>query len=248
MALFNSLTFDGVNSLDSGVYITGEAVYNAPERQVNMVTVPGRNGTLALDQGRFENIEVTYPAGCFADDQTAFAEKVRNLRNEFASRVSYKRLSDTYHPDEYRLGVYKSGLEISPVRYNSAGQFDITFDCKPQRFLVSGETALVFTANGEIENPTLFASKPLLVVTGVGTINIGAYVLTVESGGSSSQVINIDCETQEAWEVIAGAKLSRNDLIQNAGESFPELAAGTNNIILGTGITRLEITPRWWRI
>ena len=247
MALFNSLTFDGVNSLDSGIYITGEAVYNAPQRQVEMVTIPGRNGTLAIDQGRFENIEVTYPAGCFADDQSDFASKIMEFRNELASRFGYKRLVDTYHPDEFRLGTYSSGLEVGAVGYHQAGEFDITFDCKPQRFLTSGEAVTTLTANGSITNPTLFASSPLLVVTGAGTLNIGDQVLTIASG-SADQEIYIDCDSQEAWEIVGGGKLSRNDYIQNAGEAFPVLNPGANAITLGTGITQLDITPRWWRV
>lgn len=139
MAVFNTFTFDGENSLDYGVYITGEAVYNAPERAVEMVSIPGKNGALALDQGRFENIEVTYPAGTFGVKQTEFAGRMRAFRNMLASRYNYVRLTDSYHPDEYRLGLYKSGLEATPVAMSSAGEFDITFNCKPQRFLTSGE-------------------------------------------------------------------------------------------------------------
>lgn len=139
MAVFNSLTFDGENSLDYGVYISGEAVYDAPERAVEMISIPGRNGAIALDQGRFENIDVTYPAGAFGNDQAEFAAKMRKFRNLLASRYSYVRLTDSYHPDEFRLGLYKSGLNASPVQYGSAGQFPITFNCKPQRFLTSGE-------------------------------------------------------------------------------------------------------------
>lgn len=154
MAVFNSFTFDGINSLDYGIYITGEAVYNAPERVVEMVTVPGRNGSIAIDQGRFENIEVTYPAGCFADSQTDFADKVMRFRNALASRYTYKRLTDEYHSDEYRLGLYKSGLDVEAVRYGTAGQFDITFDCKPQRFLTSGETAVTPSDYGNPQTET----------------------------------------------------------------------------------------------
>ena len=139
MAGFNTFTFDGENSLDYGVYITGEAVYNAPERAVEMVSIPGKNGALALDQGRFENIEVTYPAGTFGVKQTEFAGRMRALRNMLASRYNYVRLTDSYHPDEYRLGLYKSGLEVTPVAMSSAGDFELTFNCKPQRFLTSGE-------------------------------------------------------------------------------------------------------------
>ena len=61
--IFKSLEFDGESSKGYGVYITGAAVYNAPEREVEMITIPGRNGSFALDHGRFQNIEVTYPAG-----------------------------------------------------------------------------------------------------------------------------------------------------------------------------------------
>ena len=68
-AMFKSLTFDGEDSRDYGVYITGQAVFNAPEREVEMISIPGRNGQFALDKGRFENIEVTYPAGIFANTE-----------------------------------------------------------------------------------------------------------------------------------------------------------------------------------
>lgn len=139
MGIIKGLTFDGVNTLDYSVGISGEAVYDAPTRDVEMITIPGRNGELALDRGRFNNIEVTYPAGAYSTSQEGFAEKISELRNQFASRVGYKRLEDEYNPDEYRMAVYKSGLEVNPVQYGRAGEFDITFDCKPQRFLKSGD-------------------------------------------------------------------------------------------------------------
>ena len=248
MAIFNTLTFDGINSLDKGIYITGAAVYNAPARAVEMITVPGKNGAIAIDQGYYENIPVRYPAGCFAHDAEAFAEKIDEFRNILTSRYTYKRLTDTYNPDEYRLGLYKSGLDVKTMHFNSAGEFDIEFDCKPQRWLVSGETPATYTRNGTISNPTLFPAKPLLVVTGSGTLTLGSQVLTIAAGSSSSQVIYIDCESQEAWEIIGSGRISRNDYIQNAGEKFPELAAGSNVVQLGSGISKVVITPRWWKL
>ena len=85
--IFNSLIFGSINSADYGIYITGESVYDAPERAVEMVKVPGRNGALALDQGRWENIEVSYPAGCFGDDQNDFATRISNVRNAVVSQL-----------------------------------------------------------------------------------------------------------------------------------------------------------------
>lgn len=137
-AIYKSLVFDGESSRDYGIYITGQAVYNAPERDVEMINIPGRNGSFALDKGRFQNIEVTYPAGIFADNEADFAQGISDFRNFLCSRNGYVRLTDDYNPNEYRMAVYKSGLDVSPAQLK-AGEFDITFDCKPQRYLLSGE-------------------------------------------------------------------------------------------------------------
>ena len=162
-AIFNSLIFGGINSADYGIYITGEAVYNAPERAVEMVSVPGRNGAIVIDQGHWNNIQVTYPAGTFGKTQEEFREAISAFRNAVLSQLGYQRLTDTYHPDEYRMAVYVSGLEVDPTQYGSAGEFKLKFDCKPQRWLTEGEQEITVgewgetqTATGEtvtIENP-----------------------------------------------------------------------------------------------
>ena len=149
--IFKNLTFDGISLKEYGVYISGEAVFDSPTRDVEMVTIPGRNGSFALDKGRFNNITVTYPAGIYATSQTEFAEKVSTLRNLLASRKGYCRLTDEYNPDEFRLGVYKAGLELDPTHYNEAGRFELSFDCKPQRFLFSGEEVFTLGEWGETE-------------------------------------------------------------------------------------------------
>lgn len=171
-AIYKALKFDNVSSRTYGVYITGEAVYNAPERDVEMITIPGRSGSFALDNGRFENITVTYPAGIFAETEADFREAISDFRNFLCSRKGYVRLQDEYNPNEYRMAVYKSGLEVEPAMLK-AGEFEISFDCKPQRWLTSGETKQTIANSGDtITNPTLFEASPLLEVEGYGTIDV----------------------------------------------------------------------------
>lgn len=155
-AIYKALYFDGVSSRDFGVYITGEAVYNAPKREVEMISIPGRNGDLALDKGRFENIPVTYPAGIFANNEEEFAKAISEFRNFLCSRKGYVRLTDEYNADEYRMAVYKEGLEVD-AKNLQAGEFNIVFNCKPQRWLTSGEELVdmddwreVVTESGEL--------------------------------------------------------------------------------------------------
>ena len=144
------------------------------------------------------------------------------------------------------MAVYKKGIEAATTEFNSAAFFDLVFDCKPQRFLISGEEEQTFTANGTITNPEMFPSTPLLEVTGTGTLGIGDYSMTIT--GIAGQTLFIDCDIMEAWQIVGGAKQSRNDYIQYAGNKFPVLDPGDNGIALGTGISRVKITPRWWRI
>ena len=175
------LTFDNVSTSTYDVLLSGEGVFNAPARDVEMITIPGRNGSFALDKGRFENIEVTYPAYTYETTYANFASKLSNLRNALASKKGYCRLTDTFHTDEYRLGVFKSGLEVDPIKYNTASSFDITFDCKPQRYLTSGETAVSVANNGTITNPTLFESRPTLQIWGYGQANLGDQSVKINS-------------------------------------------------------------------
>lgn len=152
MAIENSIIFGGVNSADFGIYISGEGVFNAPKRDVEMITIPGRNGAFALDNGRFENIEVTYPAFNFEpNDYDTFAQRLSDFRNAICAQRGYQRLEDTFHPDEYRMAAYIGGLDIKPIKYNTASEFDIVFDCKPQRWLKDGETAVTIGEWGETE-------------------------------------------------------------------------------------------------
>lgn len=206
--LYKGLVFDGVDSRDYGIYITGDAVFNSPERDVEMIEIPGRNGAYALDKGRFGNIEVSYPAGIFGDTEADFREGIRAFRNALASRKGYKRLEDDYNPTEYRMAVYKSGLEVTPTALK-AGEFTITFDCQPQRFLKSGETAVSVASGGTITNPTLFEASPLLQVWGYGDIGINDDTITIADEVIGNVVL---WTTSPQWDRKGGIVYSQNDL------------------------------------
>jgi len=178
----HSIIFGGVDSADFGIYISGEGVFDAPKRAVEMIAVPGRNGEIALDQGYWENIDIVYPAFNYEEDLDTFAESLSEFRNAICSLKGYQRLSDTFHPDEYRMAVYSEGLEVTPIKYNTAANFDLKFDCKPQRWLTEGETAVTVASGDTLNNPTLYSSSPFLSVKGYGTINLGEHQIDLEDG------------------------------------------------------------------
>lgn len=221
MGVFNALVFDGINSLNYGVYITGEAVFNSPQRAVEAVTVPGRNGDVLLDLGRYENIEVTYHAGVFGVDQSEFATKIRTFRNLLASRVGYKRITDTYNPNEYRMGTFVAPIDVTPASMDRHGEFDIVFNCKPQRFLTSGETAITVTDGGTVTNPTLFESQPLLEIEGYGTIEFNGQTIILDSFDLGNVVL-LDGATYTSAERNRSLNVERqyNYALVNDGDSI----------------------------
>jgi phage-related protein len=149
MAVLKGFTFDGIKSVDYGVIVIGSNLYGAPERVVDMIEVPGRNGALALDQGRYSNVQVVYHCVMYDRDQADFAQRIAGLRNELCSRHSYVRLENDWDADEYRLGMYREGLDADIV-LERGGEFDLVFECKPQRFLTSGEEMITVGDWGDV--------------------------------------------------------------------------------------------------
>lgn len=182
MAIKNSFIFGGVSSADYGIFIGGEGVFDAPKRAVEMLEVPGRNGAIAIDLGRYENITVEYPVFVPARSKKEFRSKLSKFVNAIASQKGYQRLSDTYHPGEYRMGLFAEQIEVDPVRYNTAGGFRLIFNCKPQRYLISGEQEVSVSSGDTLINPTLFDSQPLLAVEGYGEIKFNDYEIDLSEG------------------------------------------------------------------
>lgn len=177
-----TLTFGGVNSADYKVHISGGGTFDVAKRKYETVEIPGRNGSLMQDLGAYENKAITYPAFiCETDDETEFRNAISDFRNALGSLIGYQRLEDDYHPDEYRMGVYMSEMEPEPVIRNSKATFDLNFDCKPQRFLKSGETAVTVASGDTLTNPTRFDASPMIMVDGYGDLTVNGYPITINS-------------------------------------------------------------------
>ena len=234
----NYLTFGGVQSNQYGVWISGAGTYDAPGRDLEYIQIPGRSGDLIVDNGRYTNIEIVYPA-YIADD---FDTKFDTFRALMLSKKGYQILTDTYHPDEFRLAALSGGLSAETGAYNKIGGFDLTFNCQPQRWLYSGLVVTTLSSSGSISNPTNYASKPNIRVYGYGNIGIGSNTITVASHGL--QYIDIDCQAMDAF---CGA-VNANSYVTITGDDFPVLSPGANNISLSGNISNIQITPRWFTI
>lgn len=233
------LTFAGRPSYDFGIHISGEALFDAPKRKYTSEKVPGRNGEIILDEESYENITLKYPSGIIDN----MPVRIKEFINFAGSKAGYQRLEDTYNPDEFRLAQYAGGTSVKTEDYkNRTGTFDLAFNCKPQRFLKSGERRIEFQEAGSIYNRTNFASHPLIHVTGTGngTVGIGDYLITITG---IDGYMDIDCELMDATK----GTLNENAKISFNADSI-NIEPGENGVAFSGDIESVIITPRWFKI
>lgn len=263
----NYFTFDNTSSATFNVGLSGSGVFDAPARKGEAVSVPGRNGTVWIDDGSFENTSLTYPCWLCGD----FLANVDGFRAWLSAHSDkYYRLTDSYHPDEYRMARFSGPFVANVGTANKSGAFDVTFDCMPQRFLTSGEAWTDVGAEGSpttITNPTFFPAQPVLQITCNGndlyyclmienTLDgiareIG---LVVESRGSGVEVY-VDTRTMLVYEDadLLVPKDTVYDLIYSSSLYGPSeflLLPGANSVYYDTtsyfAPTACKIMPRWW--
>lgn len=235
--------YGGHCSTEFGLMASGSGTFNSPERDVEKKSVPGRNGDLIYDNGRFKNVRVPYPVSICKD----FAENASGARAWLLSGLGvYLRLEDLYNPDSFRMAAFVGPVDFDMHYLNKAGEAVLYFDCKPQRFLKLGEQAVEFTTPGVLRNPTLFPAKPIIMIygTGAGTVTVGDQTVIVKS---IEDQITLDCDLQHAYRQVGeGATENMNTNI--SAPEFPQLLPGENTVSWTGDIERVEIIPRWWTV
>ena len=234
------LKIDNTNLLTTyGVWINGNNVYNGAEANVETVKVPGRNGDLVYSNRRYNNFTMTYPAAMPGNMSTNFPL----LRAFLYSTIGYRKIEDSYFPNHYRMGRISGNINPSEIGWNTgAVLFSLSFDCKPQHFLNSGLVSTDYTAGAVIANNTLFDALPLMRIYGTGKVTLNGTEVTIASNNYSW--VDVDCEVQDAYN----GSVNLNEFVTVSGDHFPVLSPGNNTLTLGTGITKVTITPRWWTL
>lgn len=219
----NFFQFGDVKSSDYKVYCSGGGTYSAPARDVELFHVLGRDGDLVVDHGSYQNIEVTYP--CWVSRNaptwvTAFRQQLCCLRG-------YQRIVDPYHPDEFRMGIFQAAFEPDMRNANNdSAEFDVVFNCKPQRFLTEGEEGIRITSGQNVANPTMYDASPLLEAYGYGDIVVGGKTITIENVPLGPTVLLNNVS-------IAPASVDLNSALYNTGDA----------ITIGPSVSRLSFMP-----
>lgn len=141
-------TFNNKDCRQWNCYKTQPINWITPERDIERKPVPGRNGDLIIDNGRYNNIELTIECYIKGD----FIRLYDSMRAYLMSDTEYHRFIDSLYPNEYRM-VRIVNVEAK-VKTKSAGTVEITIDAKPQRYFLNSVVAQI---GGVIQPDTTYS-------------------------------------------------------------------------------------------
>lgn len=237
------IIFNNGSTKDLNAEVEAPPSYSTPERDYDVVHIPGRNGDLVNDQGSYQNIEARYTLSIVPPEGYSFSETMRKFESWLHSGSGYCKLEDSYDQEHYRLAYYKEANEIENF-LNKVGKVTLTFVCKPERYLKSGEEPVVLSNGSVIVNSSGYISKPIFIVygSGNGTFSINGITVTI------TNIVNemvIDCEFMDVYK--DGQNLNKRVSISPI-DVFPEFVQGNNIIGISGGISSLIAIPRWWSL
>ena len=128
--------YNGKKSSDFGVWASELGLLESPAKRVEVIEVAGRNGDIIIEDGSYENVKLKFK-DCFMIED--FSKNFNRLKAFLYRQKGYQRLETPWLPDEYRLATFEGDIEPTVRVWEGFGKFDLTFNCKPQRFLKSGE-------------------------------------------------------------------------------------------------------------
>lgn len=237
----NSITYNGVTSQSLGIFVSRGSSFDAAAPDYVSYKIPGKNGDLQINNDRYMNIDVTYPVFI----PGGFPASVQAVRNWMRSADRYVELTDTYDTTHYRLARGKDVLAFSPTAENKGANFQLVFDCKPQRFLKSGNSWKTLASGDVLDNPTPFVALPQFEVynntanaTFTVTNSLGTYTMTATAARASYTFIRTEIMN------MYNGNTNLNHLFTG---DFPVFAPG-NNTITFSGMGSLKVRPYWWEL
>lgn len=250
--MLNYFIFNGKNSLDYNVLIRNKTSYNAPERDIDIIPVAGRDGDIIIDNKKYNNISMKYGLAMVAqhlyqpNKNLDMAYAIKDF-NSWIYQVQggYFKLTDSYDPLYYRMACITDGISWNTKTENYA-ESEIEFTCKPYKYLIDGEkTITISEQQTTINNPENFTALPLIRwygKTATCIIIINGSIYKFDFTNVQHDYVTIDSEAQS---VTAGSTNYYSNYTPSSSQLFPTLKAGNNTIFKQGGTTKIELVPRW---
>ena len=218
--------YNGINSKDMGVILKELPPIIKPRRRMEIIQVPGRNGTLHIDENCYEPISISLECTLKSNID---ARSITNWLTNFGT------ITFSDEPDKFYNAAITNSIPLERV-FRIYREFIIQLELQP---IAQSIQEYTYNCNNTSENILKIDSTaemyPYIKISGTGevTLSVNHKVSTLKI---DEEYIELDCELQNAYK---GTK-SKNDKMN--GE-FPILIPGDNKIQI-TGNATMQIKYR----
>ncbi len=222
-------TFNGVSSMDYGIYLLDVSEETHTYRDVDKIAISGRTGDLLSDYKRYANITVVYTCAVTRNAD----ENVRAFNAALLASPGYHNLEDNFYPDYFRVGMYDGNLKPKISRHGDLAIAEFKFNCKPQRYL---KTYQDFKISGTGSNVNVIAE------------GYGRDIFTAEALSNSDTEIDpdmkyvvVDCHFEEDMSHPAIANIINLQYApENYGGKYMYYATDVNPIESTSALSAIE--------
>lgn len=135
----NWFTYNGISSASFGLFVSGSNTFVHPERDRSIIEVPGRDGDVVIDNGRYKDVTITYDVFC--NDRSKFD----SIANWLLVPISKCQITDTYQPLYYRTGIFVGDIQWSMGQLNRNGRCSLSFRCNPLKYRINSQWITNYT-------------------------------------------------------------------------------------------------------
>lgn len=230
----NYVIINGTNSLTiQGLAIKTLPPISKPLMRTMREEIDGRNGDITTELG-YSAYDKTIEVGLFGTYNINDVIKFFNS----SGTITFSNEADKYY-----------NFQISdPIDFEEMIKFrtaTINLHCQPFKYPLTNTPVSLTSGDNTITNAGNIYSKPILVISGSGTISVslnGSQIFSIDMTDVSS--ITIDTELMEAYDTNLGVLLNRK--VTGDYSKF-KLEVGSNTINLsGTiGTSNISYITRW---
>ena len=216
--------------------VLNDVNFASPIRDVNVIQVPGRDGDLIMDNGRYHSVVRSIPCRLEAPSERNVEQVMNEINNWLIDDGRFHEFNwDNDSDFEYLARV--EGDVVSRRMLSHLGQTVLKFRLHPIKYLRSSLIEQLTPTGTNIPNQFRISAKPIIRIVGDGdiTINIGGRPLVLH-GISGGCIINSESQTITDLQ-------GRVTLFERMRSPFPDLQPGNNQVTF-SGNIQVFITPR----
>lgn len=221
---------DGKSLEDVKVYTS--KMPNLPSAQRDVVTtdVQGRvHGALTRKYG-WKDATISIPLTYYDFNN------LQQIKRELTPIIQNGKQLSFSNDNQYYLLLKQADLsEVSPGEIEVVGELTIEATVDPFQYLITKTET--HTETFDLDNPSSMEASPLITIHGSGHVEL---VINSETIGINNVVDQVTIDSR-----LFTCYSSTTNFDNKMTGDYPTLKSGQNTIQFGTGVTSVEIDPRW---